>query len=645
MSDFEYLTKLYNVYNSYDEKSGINAMKTSIYNKEMKLSFNHIHQILNSLHEFNISSRHDVGNYKGTPKRGFLNNIRSKINTEFGYSDETYIKDPLNFLKEEFEKELNKNSENEIIDTKKIMKVLHDSLEPSEKYRNLGEQVVPRIRKLLNDHVKFKNLIKNDYSVDLLIDENLDNIDNYLEKLSCLDELCQLSQEYRLLLTDFVKIKQIEKKSIYNSKIENVQEYRLLCEDILINFNNSKLMNEDNYFDSYESFMNYFDVNGILHSIEGEFELIALKINKAGIYLNHAERYAAMNNDDSDISKFIKTKSEHNDPSIRYIIKTEQGKKFKNGIFFKDNSFIIEDKSGNLKTYQNNRDAKKDIIDFFKNYVDFKLRKNPTIKEIFLMKNDYLDLGKMKVMDSYLNNEDILKASKFSLKDTMQRYYSTEELDDLISATVEEHKLKKYAHSISSNKYKELYNDDTYKVIKELKALDISEKELQEHIGRKIAAYKTPEEFNNGLLKYLNSFNHFSEEVILEKAMSVDAECIFNENDVVILKINNFEASNVLGSASWCISRNEYYFNSYTNNDECQYFIYDFNKSSTDNDSMIGVTINYDGSYSTAHLKNDKHYEMDDKLEKIINKIVKIDFKNYSSILSKPNNKIESLQI
>lgn len=75
---------------------------------------------------------------------------------------------------------------------------------------------------------------------------------------------------------------------------------------------------------------------------------------------------------------------------------------------------------------------------------------------------------------------------------------------------------------------------------------------------------------------------------------------------MVIMKVNDFEASSKIGSASWCLSRTEHYFESYvTSPKNYQFFIFDYSKQSTDKDSMIGITLRQNGEFRAAHYKDD----------------------------------------
>lgn len=128
---------------------------------------------------------------------------------------------------------------------------------------------------------------------------------------------------------------------------------------------------------------------------------------------------------------------------------------------------------------------------------------------------------------------------------------------------------------------------------------------FQEYIGKKIAAYKTPEQFNEGLASFLKSFNGFDMQSLTLKAENTGVRMISDSDNKLIVEIENYEQSEKLGSSSWCIVRDESYFNSYTGDGNKQYFLYDFSYDSSDNESMIGFTIDRNGEHYAAHYKND----------------------------------------
>lgn len=282
-------------------------------------------------------------------------------------------------------------------------------------------------------------------------------------------------------------------------------------------------------------------------------------------------------------------------------------------------SLVFQKKDGKLVDITSFKQKNEVIGSILKEELYNVLNKKPFIAKLFVNKlsEDYnhLKLG-IVAANTYLKNEDILKSNNFSLINTIKDS-TFEELDDAMNACILNHKVKQYAHSITSSKYLHLYNEKTYKLFKEIYNMDIDASQLQKDIGKKIAAHKSPDEFNETLSSYLNLMNAFNVESIKLRANSQNCQMISEFDNILILKIDNFTQSKNLGSSSWCISRSSEYFSSYTENDASQYFIYDFNKDSTDNESMIGLTLNSDGTHSASHLKDDNQAERDDFLEKI----------------------------
>lgn len=75
--------------------------------------------------------------------------------------------------------------------------------------------------------------------------------------------------------------------------------------------------------------------------------------------------------------------------------------------------------------------------------------------------------------------------------------------------------------------------------------------------------------------------------------------------ELLIIQVNDYKASCVIGSKHWCISTSESMWGSYVNSFTNQYFIYDFTKDVSDKRHLIGVTVSPDGSFSAAHWADD----------------------------------------
>lgn len=85
-----------------------------------------------------------------------------------------------------------------------------------------------------------------------------------------------------------------------------------------------------------------------------------------------------------------------------------------------------------------------------------------------------------------------------------------------------------------------------------------------------------------------------------------DVECIIETPDLLMVRVNNFKSSHVIGSSHWCISQSASYWSSYVNEFTQQYFIYDFTKDISDIHHMIGATISPSGKITHAHFANDR---------------------------------------
>lgn len=456
------------------------------------------------------------------------------------------------------------------------------------------------------------------------ITEDLETISEIVKKLRNHDLINKMTKELEFISSILKKMMNINKvaNSIEGDVKNSSKEYIDLSENLKNFFNNdSNIFSKDKKMD-YAILLKELDIENLLNESKKCIKSIHKKIIKESIatQFSYAETYLKCEKGilgDASLIKIIQQKIMEDPNTINYELNPFQ--KFKSIIWFNEDSSLIVNDNGTLKVVNDNTTAKKIMENLFKDEISFELRKKPTVaKQILKMYSGNFSYFRsaMIAVNTYNQNENILKAQNFDISDYKDK--SFEILDDAMSEHIREHKIKQYAHSIASNKYiKTLYNEDTYSILKEIYDLNVEASVLQDFVGKKIAAYKTPQELNNALTKMLNNFSDFNMDKIIEKSKNSKAEIMYNEDDVLVLKINNFSQSNELGSNSWCISRNDYYFDSYTKNQNTQYFIYDFNKSSKDDESMIGLTLSANGEYHTAHKKNDDKIGMIPLLYKI----------------------------
>ena len=89
---------------------------------------------------------------------------------------------------------------------------------------------------------------------------------------------------------------------------------------------------------------------------------------------------------------------------------------------------------------------------------------------------------------------------------------------------------------------------------------------------------------------------------------------IFDESNILILDVLSFQANQMMNSHTrHCIKDNISSWNSYVGGEQDrtfnkQYYIYNFNLPSTEQESVIGITIDHNGSITACHLKNDASF-------------------------------------
>lgn len=451
--------------------------------------------------------------------------------------------------------------------------------------------------------------------LDIDISKNLRNINEYINDLEGLSSLNNLYTEVDTILEDLEKL---------SETFDNQKDEGLLL-DFQRMLNNQELINKPEFRD-IESLFKHFKVAETFEKIQNEVNIMLDKAlnNQKDVALTDAHRFILDNNknENNDLMSFIKRKAQ--DCQITFEYSPDNTSKYKSFVQFKDESCLIKFKDDKYKHLKSNKEAKECLEEIFNGVIKHKLRKSPKIAESFvkLLKKDLTHFNfALIAMDTYLNNVNVLKANNFNLIEAAKGS-SFEYLDDDMNKAIKEQKIIQYAHSIVSKKYRDLYDKNTYKIIKEIYDLDVPKEKLQELFGKKLAAYKTTEDLNNGLTKLLDSFNNFDFETILEKTKNNNATLISSEDNIIIVKIDNFNQSKALGSNSWCISRDKQYFDSYTNNNKNQYFIYNLNKNSIDTESIIGLTLKSDGSYYTAHKKNDDSFSRNDYIKELQIKIL-----------------------
>lgn len=322
-----------------------------------------------------------------------------------------------------------------------------------------------------------------------------------------------------------------------------------------------------------------------------------------------------------EADQFIDNKKNNIDNEINYEITPIHDIKYKNLYIFKDSSILFEYMNGDFLEIQDNEHLGKIQNEIMFNSVGIEFKKNPTIEKVFktaiVKKPDYINriIG---IAAQYKKYSHILKDKKIKVLDEMKNYTQTklgyeglEEISDKIQKIAKAHNVKVFAYSIASQKYKNLYDNKVMDVMELLYDLKIEKEILQEQIGSKIAAYKTPEDFYTGLKKLYGVLSNFTKDLILEKVSKNNTKITYENDDIIILEIKRFEESSLFGAPSWCISRDIGYFTSYTKNGSKQYIVYNFKPETETKKTLIGITLN-DNLIKAANYKNNDNIKRTD---------------------------------
>lgn len=331
----------------------------------------------------------------------------------------------------------------------------------------------------------------------------------------------------------------------------------------------------------------------------------------------------------SDITNFLVTKNIED--QIKVQVQLTPSQNISGFVLFNDGSAAVKNRNGLYRdiTVEEMGPMTHELI---KSTIDYKFRKKPKLSKA--LQEKYEEDGTIfnevdVIMNTYLDNEAIFKNMKFDFNLVMENK-CFEAIDDHMNAILLQYKIERYANTILSNKYKHLLTDEAYNSFKVLYETGVSETQLQDLVGKKLASIKEPEEFEKYIEKIINQFNGFNPEALSVKLETMNIQPILTENDVFVFEVNTFEDSKALGSASWCIARNQHHFDTYTGNGKRQFFIYDFNQNERSNQSMIGITLEKTGQFNTQHLKNDDYVSPTDFLRDVQKRLILKEVERYN---------------
>jgi hypothetical protein len=132
----------------------------------------------------------------------------------------------------------------------------------------------------------------------------------------------------------------------------------------------------------------------------------------------------------------------------------------------------------------------------------------------------------------------------------------------------------------------------------------------------KLKDFKTIDQIIDAAKAKIKSANNGKFGVLIKKIQKVNAQfgeingakVVYEENGYLVIEVFSYIANVELNShTKHCIARSPFHWNSYLRDFNKQYYVYNFNVDETDNYSVIGMTIEPNGTIGASHLKDDKN--------------------------------------
>jgi hypothetical protein len=242
--------------------------------------------------------------------------------------------------------------------------------------------------------------------------------------------------------------------------------------------------------------------------------------------------------------------------------------------------------------------------------------KGKTCSEVYsLLKNEDLKSKMIKIFAG--------KSEDFCDVNFLIKNLSHEKMTDLCMHLDEERELSSLIKNVTSDKSRDLFSKKSIEYIREIIRLNITESEFRKDFSNKISKYKTKQDLEFSLKKYLEIQSGWHIEPWKSKLDSIQLSTKEIDNHIHLIEVETYEQLQKIGSTQWCIATDPYYFNKYTSNYQRQFMILNFNIPSEDVTSMVGITVDTKGHIIFAHNKNDEDI--------ISSKLIK----EYSSVFQK----------
>jgi hypothetical protein len=251
-----------------------------------------------------------------------------------------------------------------------------------------------------------------------------------------------------------------------------------------------------------------------------------------------------------------------------------------------------------------------------KNRIDQLCIKHNSWKQLFLSwleSNDNLNIDDLeKSFLHYLKYKHLLKkeitpnSEKNLLKLSIDSSTSVTVLfDDKIKSTLHKENKEQFIKSLKTNKYKYLFNSEVEGKINNILDTNISHQALKSQLFSKIIKYKSAVDFLKDLNEYQIQNKNWNKKYIINKIKDHSSIQIIEEKDnSLMVQVYGFDGAKHIGSLAWCVAQDRGSFDAYADSFKRQFVYFDFSLPIDDDSSLIGLTVNCQGSITESFLKN-----------------------------------------
>lgn len=214
----------------------------------------------------------------------------------------------------------------------------------------------------------------------------------------------------------------------------------------------------------------------------------------------------------------------------------------------------------------------------------------------------------MEIINKVINPIDYISKSKsipFQYKD-----YS--DLEKTIKNKVTNYKYERFLSLKMKNKINHLVNDEIKQILLFLFENDINEKILKKELFSRLEEIKTSEQLLLRIKSVFSKSKNWSKDYFLSLIKKNGIKLLNDSGSKLLIEVKNYEELSLFAPNTWCIKTSKDSFDDYvTKRNGIQLIELNFDKMYSEDDSVIGITMNQKGeliyafNYKNKNIKSE----------------------------------------